>query len=68
MKWIPINIRLPKEKVEVLVLTEDGKISIDYILSFPKEDPPFVWSRLSDEVNVRYWMPLPDPILPKGEE
>ena len=59
-EWIPCSDRLPEEKVEVLVTTECGNITIaerysanDYFINDG--------AATADEDEITAWMPLPKP-------
>jgi hypothetical protein len=58
MKWIDINEALPKEEVEVLVLSDD------YIQIGAYEDDTFR-CREYIEIDATHWMPLPDTNIEK---
>jgi hypothetical protein len=63
MNWIKINeednTTLPEFGKEVLIVSEEGRISVEYRMH--KEN--FIYSHQTDSGCAKYWMELPE--LPK---
>ena len=66
-EWIPVSERLPEEKVEILVTTRWGSITIgerysanDYFINDGASN--------ADENEIIAWMPLPEPYKEEGAE
>jgi len=67
MKWIKCSDRLPEEGEEVLTVNDDNRMNIDYVISHPTLDPPYIWACIlcDDVLRVSHWMDLPE--LPEGD-
>ena len=64
MQWIPVTERVPEQKVDVLVVMDDGGMGVDFI----DTDGNWFWATgwSEDDPKVTHWMPLPEP--PEKEE
>ena len=63
MKWTPVNKKLPKDRVEVLVLRDIGDIRIGYVRIW-STGPIWIVPKYDDEKIVRWtvthWQRLPN--------
>ena len=65
-RWIPVTERLPEELERVLIV-DDGRVTIGSVMHIIADDEEIAeWhDALYYPVNVKWWMPLPEP--PKEE-
>lgn len=62
MTWIPIEERLPKQGVMVLVTIKGGRVAVGYSVGEGR------WYEAKwDYIAVTAWMPFPDPYV-KGNQ
>ena len=57
MEWISVDDRLPNEGYEVLIYSEEGRISVEK----RQKGKDYIYSHQTDSGNATHWMPLPEP-------
>jgi len=57
MEWINVNDRLPEHGVEVLCISEEGRISVEERM----KGQEWIYCDKTDSGNATHWMPLPPP-------
>lgn len=55
-KWISVEDQLPEPNVDVLIYSEEGRISVER----REKRNNFIYSDQTDSGCATYWMPLPD--------
>lgn len=56
-RWIPVSVRLPKQRKDVLVTYKTGDVGKDFI----HENGEWFWEDGEERLVVTAWQPLPDP-------
>lgn len=68
-RWIPVTERMPREHQIVVGWTKDNPFSCyrEEVVTWNGKGWVFVYAQRY-VTNVKYWMPLPEPYTPDGEE
>lgn len=68
-QWIPVTERMPQEHQIVVGWTKDNPFSCyrAEVVTWNGKGWVFVYAQRY-VTNVKYWMPLPEPYTPEGEE
>lgn len=68
-QWIPVTERMPQEHQIVVGWTKDNPFSCyrEEVVTWNGKGWVFVYAQRY-VTNVTYWMPLPEPYAPDGEE